>query len=71
MFNIFVFTSKGSVLIKCEPESTIAWLLDHCTKRMQPRGLDAPFVEARQEDGMRLDDHEQLKVVFDDHPVRK
>ncbi len=57
------------MLIKCEPESTVLWLLEHCTERMEVRGLNSPFVEARQEDGLIIGGNERLSRVFDDHPV--
>jgi hypothetical protein len=69
MFNIFVFTSKGSVLIKCGATADIKWLLETCTTKMESRGLDGPFIEARQEDGTKLDDSELISAIYDDHPV--
>ncbi|KAJ3318470.1 hypothetical protein HDV06_000449 [Boothiomyces sp. JEL0866] len=51
MSNIFVFTSKGSVLIKYEPECTIAWLLESCTERLTTRGLTEPLTTVKTDDG--------------------
>lgn len=70
MFNIFVFTSKGSVLIKCEPENTVAWLLETVTKRMQLRQLSSPFEEAYREDGSSLGKDQLLEGLAEDHPVQ-
>ena len=69
MFNIFVFTSKGSVLIKCGANADIKWLLENCTAKMSSRGLDGPFIEARQEDGVKLDSSDLISAIYDDHPV--
>jgi hypothetical protein len=70
MFNIFVFTSKGSVLVKCGANADIQWLLQNCTQKMQSRGLDGPFIQARQEDGVKLDEKDLISDIYDDHPVQ-
>jgi hypothetical protein len=69
MFNIFVFTSKGSVLVKCERENTVAWLLETVTSRMQLRQLSSPFEKAYREDGSFLQPEELLEGFAQDHPV--
>lgn len=69
MSNIFVFTSKGSVLIKCELKSDIQWLLNECTKKMASRGLIGPFVEARLEDGSKANETALITDINEEHPV--
>lgn len=69
MSNVFVFTSLGSVLIKCEPNADVKWLLETCTSRMAGRGLSGEFVEARQEDGIVVDSTELISTISDAHPV--
>jgi hypothetical protein len=69
MFNIFVFTSKGSVLIKCEKENTVAWLLETVTARMQLRQLSSPFEKAYREDGSFLGNNELLEGFAEEHPL--
>jgi hypothetical protein len=69
MFNIFVFTSKGSVLIKCEKDNTVAWLLETVTERMQLRQLSSPFEKAYREDGTCLANDELLEGLAEEHPV--
>ncbi|KAJ3252686.1 hypothetical protein HK103_001344, partial [Boothiomyces macroporosus] len=69
MSNIFVFTSKGSVLIKYEPECTIEWLLESCTERLTTRGLAEPLTTVKTDDGRTVDPEELIEKISQEHPA--
>ncbi|KAJ3274710.1 hypothetical protein HDV01_002232 [Terramyces sp. JEL0728] len=69
MSNIFVFTSKGSVLIKYEPECTIAWLLESCTERLTTRGLTEPLTTVKTDDGRTVDHEDMIEKISQEHPA--
>ncbi|KAJ3377877.1 hypothetical protein HDU92_007893, partial [Lobulomyces angularis] len=67
--NVFVFTSKGSMLVNCPHDAKLSWLLETCTKRFKARGLPSALVNARVEDGKTLDNNDLIVDTCKFHPA--